>query len=102
MSATLQEKKRELRREMSRRRRAVSPDVAAKSAFAAAAALLATKPAKRARHIALYAALPGEIPTRLLFDAVVKERGAALLPRSLDPIGLAFFSVTRWEDLRPG
>jgi 5-formyltetrahydrofolate cyclo-ligase len=63
---------------------------------------MATQPARRARRIALYAALPGELPTRPLFDAIVKGHGAALFPRSLDPIGLEFRSVTRWEDLQPG
>jgi 5-formyltetrahydrofolate cyclo-ligase len=102
MSTLLQESKRQLRREMSRRRREVAPDVAARAAAVAATALMATQPARRARRIALYAALPGELPTRSLFDAVVKKHGAALLPRSLDPIGLEFCSVSRWEDLQPG
>jgi 5-formyltetrahydrofolate cyclo-ligase len=102
MSTRVQESKRQLRREMSRRRREVAPDVAARAAAVAATALMATQPARRARRIALYAALPGELPTRPLFDAVVKGYGAALLPRSLEPIGLGFFSVARWEELQPG
>jgi 5-formyltetrahydrofolate cyclo-ligase len=58
--------------------------------------------ARRAKRIALYAALPYELPTRPLFDAVVEKGGAALLPRTADPPGLEFFAVEHWEDLRPG
>jgi len=68
----------------------------------AARALLELDLAKRAERIALYAALPYEIPTRILFDAVIEKAGAALLPRTTDPIGLEFFAVERWEALRPG
>jgi len=57
---------------------------------------------RRAERIALYAALPYELPTRPLFDAVVEKTGAALLPRTVDPLGLEFFAVECWEDLRPG
>ena len=57
---------------------------------------------KRAKRIALYAALPYELPTRPLFDAVVEKMGAALLPRTADPLGLEFFAVECWEELRPG
>ena len=102
MSTRLLESKRELRRQMSRRRREVSPAVAARAAKAAAESLMATAPARRARRIALYAALPGELPTRPLFDAVVKGCGVALLPRSVEPLGLEFSSVLRWDDLQPG
>ncbi len=58
--------------------------------------------AKRAKQIALYAALSYELPTRALFDTVVEKTGAALLPRTAGPLGLEFFAVARWEDLRPG
>jgi 5-formyltetrahydrofolate cyclo-ligase len=102
MFSPLQESKRQLRREMSRLRREVPAELAAQAAEAATASLTATGAARQARRVALYAALPGELPTRPLFDAVVKEYGAALLPRSLDPVGLEFCSVERWEDLQPG
>jgi len=102
MSAQLLESKRQLRRQMSRRRRAVSSAEADRAARAAAESLISSKPAKSASRIAIYAALPGELPSRPLFDEVVSNAGAALLPRTVDPEGLEFFSVVRWEQLRPG
>jgi len=56
----------------------------------------------RAERIALYAALAYEIPTRPLFDAFVEKRGAVLLPRTTEPLGLEFFAVECWDSLRPG
>ena len=102
MSAQLLESKRQLRRQMLRRRREVSSAEADRAAQAAAESLINSKPAKSARRIAVYAALPGELPSRPLFDAVVRKSGAVLLPRSVDLEGLEFFSVVRWEQLRPG
>jgi 5-formyltetrahydrofolate cyclo-ligase len=102
MSSQLIESKRRLRGQMSRLRNAVSAEQSARAARAAAEALIRLELFKRAKRIALYAALPYELPTRPLFDAVVAKAGAALLPRTLDPIGLEFFAVMRWEDLRPG
>ncbi len=56
----------------------------------------------RAERIALYAALSYEIPTRPLFEAFVEKRGAVLLPRTTEPLGLEFFAVECWDALRPG
>ena len=102
MSAQILESKRRLRREMSRRRRAVSPADADRSAQAAAESMIRSQPAQSALRIALYAALPGELPTRPLFDAVVDKVGAALLPRTIDSERIEFFSVVDWEQLRVG
>ncbi len=102
MSAQLLESKRQLRRQMLRRRREVPAAEADRAARAAAESLINSKPARSARRIALYAALPGELPSRPLFDAVVKNAGAALLPRTVDSERLEFFSVVCWEQLRPG
>jgi 5-formyltetrahydrofolate cyclo-ligase len=55
----------------------------------------------RAERIALYAALSYEIPTRPLFEAFVEKRGAVLLPRTTEPLGLEFFAVECWDALRP-
>ena len=102
MSSQITESKRRLRRQMSLLRNDVTAADSERAGELAARALLDLDLAKRAERIALYAALPYEIPTRLLFDAVIEKTGAALLPRTTDPIGLEFFAVERWEDLRPG
>jgi 5-formyltetrahydrofolate cyclo-ligase len=87
---------------MAQLRNDVTPADSARAGEAATSALIDLKLVKRAARIALYAALPYEIPTRLLFEAVVEKTGAALLPRTVAPFGLEFYAVERWEDLRPG
>ena len=102
MSSQITESKRRLRQQMSRLRKDVAPAESERAGQAAAAALIDLDLARRAKRIALYAALPYELPTRPLFDAVVEKTGAALLPRTTDPLGLEFFAVECWEALRPG
>jgi 5-formyltetrahydrofolate cyclo-ligase len=102
MSSQLSESKRQMREQISQLRKAVTAAESARAEQAAARALMDLGLARRAKQIALYAALSYELPTRLLFDAVVEKTGAALLPRTADPLGLEFFAVARWEDLRPG
>lgn len=102
MSSQIIESKRRLRRQMSLLRNAVSAADSERAGARAARALIDLDLAQRAARIALYAALPYELPTRILFDAVIAKTGAALLPRTADPIGLEFFAVERWEELRPG
>ena len=102
MSSQLMESKRRLRQQMSQLRKDVAAADSARAGQAAAGTLMDLELVRRAERIALYAALPYEIPTRLLFDAVVEKNGAALLPRTADPLGLEFFAVECWEDLRPG
>ncbi len=102
MSSQITESKRRLRRQMSLLRNDVTTADSERAGELAARALIDLDLAKRAGRIALYAALPYELPTRILFDAVIAKTGAALLPRTTDPIGLEFFAVERWEELRPG
>ncbi len=102
MSSRLIDAKRRLRDRMLRLRRGVAPAEAARAGREAASALIDLALVSRAARIALYAALPGELPTRPLFDAVVERKGAALLPRVVEPLGLEFCAVERWEELRPG
>jgi 5-formyltetrahydrofolate cyclo-ligase len=102
MSSRLIESKRRLRQQISRLRKDVTAADSARAGQAAARALMDLELARRAERIALYAALPHELPTRPLFDAVVEKIGAALLPRTADPLGLEFFAVECWGDLRPG
>ncbi len=102
MSSQLIESKRKLRQQISQLRRDVTAAESARAGQAAAEALIDLELVGRARRIALYAALPYELPTRPLFDAVVEKTGAVLLPRTADPLGLEFFAVECWEALRPG
>jgi len=102
MSSQLIESKRRLREQIARLRNDVSAAESARAGQLATRALMELGLTRRAERIALYAALPYELPTRPLFDAVVEKLGAALLPRTADPFGLEFFAVECWEDLRPG
>ena len=86
---------------MSRLRRDVPSADSERAGRTVARALLDLDLTRRANRIALYAALPDELPTRALFEALVERAGAALLPRCVDPIGLEFYAVERWNDLRP-
>ncbi len=102
ISSQLIESKRRLRQQIARLRNDVPPADSARAGQLATRALMDLELTRRAERIALYAALPYELPTRPLFDAVVEKTGAALLPRTVDPLGLEFFAVECWEDLRPG
>jgi len=102
MSSQILEAKRRLRGQMARLRGDVTPEASARAGRLAAESLMELDLVRRARRIALYAALPYELPTRPLFAAVVEKKGVALLPRTVKPLGLEFFAVERWADLRPG
>jgi 5-formyltetrahydrofolate cyclo-ligase len=102
MSSQLTVSKRRLRQQMAQLRKDVSPADSARAGQAAAGALMDLELVARAEQIALYAALPYEIPTRPLFEAFVEKRGAVLLPRTTEPLGLEFFAVECWDALRPG
>jgi 5-formyltetrahydrofolate cyclo-ligase len=56
----------------------------------------------RARHVALYAALGDELPTRPLFEAVCRSARAPVLPRILPSGSIAFQVVRAWEELVRG
>ena len=86
---------------MGARRRALAPALAAGAGAAVAARVEALEVFARARRIALYAALPDEVPTRLLFEAVRRHGKSALFPRQAGD-RLEFAPVERWEELRPG
>ena len=102
MSSQLIEAKRQLREQMSQLRGDVTPADAERAGQAAASALIDLELARRAEWIALYAALPYELPTRPLFEAIVAKTGAVLLPRTAEPTRLEFFAVESWDVLRPG
>jgi 5-formyltetrahydrofolate cyclo-ligase len=54
------------------------------------------------RRVGLYAALPDELPTRRLFDALRDAPVVCCLPNVRSDGGLDFTRVDRWESLQPG
>ncbi|MFQ5417953.1 MAG: 5-formyltetrahydrofolate cyclo-ligase [Myxococcota bacterium] len=64
--------------------------------------LLAESAIAAASRVVLYAALPDEVASRPLFEALCAAGHTCLFPR-IDPGGRLVFSLTaRWEDLAPG
>ena len=80
----------------------MSPGEAARVASRIASRLLAEPVVRSARRIALYAALPDEVPSRPLFDALIGLGMPCLFPRALEKHALAFAVVADWSELRPG
>jgi 5-formyltetrahydrofolate cyclo-ligase len=98
----LADRKRRLRRELRGRLRAVAPGEADEASRRVAAHLAASPELAGARRVILYAALPDELPSRLLFDAVAGAGRPAHLPRPGPDGILEVALVARWEELRPG
>jgi 5-formyltetrahydrofolate cyclo-ligase len=102
----LQERKASLRRELlARRARFIrTPGVVARCAAAAVEHLQAAAEFAEASTLALYAALPDEMPTRELFAAARRGGKRTLLPRVAPgrAAALEFCDVETWEELRPG
>lgn len=63
--------------------------------------LLAEPVVASAVRIAMYAALPDEIPTRPLFEALIRAGRPCLFPRTRSNGQLSFSCVERPSDLRP-
>ena len=102
MSLTRNPAKQRLRDEMARLRRSLSASFVVRAGEAAARAISSSPEFEAARSIALYAALPGEVPTRPLFDAALAAGKARFLPRCGAAGTLEFVSLERWDDLVPG
>jgi 5-formyltetrahydrofolate cyclo-ligase len=102
MLEDLAAEKRRVRQSLSQLRRCIAPGVAALVARQIAERLLAEPAVRRARRIALYAALADEVPSRPLFDALRGLSGSLLFPRVQDARVLVFASVSDWSALRPG
>ena len=101
MSSDLAAAKRQLRRAMAERRQAVTAAAARAAAQAVAEHLLADPGVCAAPRVALYAALPDELPTLPLFEALGALGKQRLLPRILSG-EIEFAAVESWEELRPG
>ena len=90
-----------LRRELEARRRRVPASEAAAAAERCRETVLGLPWLEEARRVALYAALPGEIATRDLFESLAGRGRELLLPRTVGR-RLEFAPTRRWTDLRPG
>jgi 5-formyltetrahydrofolate cyclo-ligase len=96
----VQDAKRELRRQALARGRALVAADAAASRICEH--LLAERAITRARRVAIFAALPDEVPTRPLFEALGRAGTPCLFPRTVPGRRLVFARVERWENLHPG
>jgi len=92
--------KRRIRRGAAARRREITPEGAADAAERICRALCSVFEFDTRLRVGLYAALPDEVPTRPLFDALVNSGVECLFPRVADDGRLDFARATRWEDLR--
>jgi 5-formyltetrahydrofolate cyclo-ligase len=102
MSNELAAEKRRVRRSLSQLRRGVAPEAAARAAERIASRLLGEPAVRRARRIALYAALPDEVPSRPLFVALRSLAASLWFPRVQAERELVFARVSDWSELRPG
>ena len=97
----LEAAKRELRRQVGARRRALSASSLDSVAERVCEHLFAERAFIGARRVAIYAALPEEVPTRPLFEALTRVGTTCLFPRVAPGGQLCFSRVERWEDLHP-
>jgi len=100
MGVELATRKRRLREALALRRASLGEVEANLAGAAVARRLLALEVVRDADRVALYAALPGELPLIALFDGL-EGRAECLLPR-MRGRDLEFAPVARWEELRPG
>jgi 5-formyltetrahydrofolate cyclo-ligase len=102
MPGGLEREKRRLRRELSAARRRLAPAAREAAGREVARRLAACAEFRGAARVALYAALPDELPTRPCFEAVRASGRTALLPCLRGERGLVFRALAAWEELRPG
>lgn len=82
-------------------RGAVTRDQAERAGHAVAEHLAGLPAFADASHVALFASLSDELPTRPVFDAALARGKLALFPR-VEGDRLVFAPLARWKDLRPG
>lgn len=95
------EEKRRLR-EALRARPAVSPEAAERAGHAVAERVLALLGAGPVARFGLYAALPDELPSEPLFEALRARGLRCAFPRCRDDGRLEFADVGRFDELRSG
>ena len=98
----LDAEKRRIRRGAAARRRQITSADAADAAERICRALFGAFEFDARLRVGLYAALPDEVPTRPLFDALVSVGVECLFPRITGDGHLDFARATRWEDLNVG
>lgn len=91
-----------LRREMSSRAAALDAAERARAGESLAAQILACPEFAATDQLALYAALPDEVPTRALFAGAERRGKSILMPRWLGSGALEFVPVEAWQALREG
>lgn len=94
--------KERLRREIGALRRRIDPARRTLAGDAVARHVLAWPGLRPARRVALYAALPDELPTDRLMGALLARGHALLLPRAADSERLEFAAVSERSLLAPG
>lgn len=94
--------KRRLRAALSARRLRVEPAAGEAAAARAADRLAASEHFNARPRLALYAALPDELPTRALYERGRRAGKRLLWPRVVRGGRLEFAACARWEDLEPG
>lgn len=97
----LAERKQELRSRLRARRLQVSPSAAQAAGEAVARHLESAPELRAARRVALYAPLPGEVPTAPLF-ALCRVLGKRTLVPRVRRNRLEFVAVPGLDELRPG
>ena len=80
----------------------MSADVAAAAGRMVAAQLQTAPELAAAGAVALYAALPDEVPTRACFEGLRRRGLICAFPRVEGRGALGFYRVDAWEELRPG
>lgn len=93
--------KEQIRAELLRRRRALTPSEHKSRSRAVGLRALGLSALRSARHVALYRDVRNEVATGLLFDRLRRRRKSVSLPR-VSGRSLAFYRVGRWDDLQPG
>jgi 5-formyltetrahydrofolate cyclo-ligase len=89
-----------LRREQGARRSQVPPEVREQAGRAVAQHVVEESRLRSVVRIALYAALPDELPTRPVFEVLQAQGRRCLLPR-VRGRELEFVPVTDWDELVP-
>lgn len=96
-------RKASLREELTQRRKAVAPELIEQRGLKVQARLLATPYFERARTVALYAPIRGEVPTRDILTAAISEGKVVCYPLShVHGRVLSFRAITSESELEPG
>lgn len=97
------QRKASLREELMQRRKAIAPDQLELRGLRVQARFLATPYYERARTVALYAPIRGEVPTRDILTMAIREGKVICYPLShVHGRVLSFRAITKESELEPG